>query len=59
LCVSMAWCRCDEGKFRGPILDWLGVLCVQVDVGLSDGSFARGAVPSGASTGTFVLIHPA
>jgi hypothetical protein len=21
LCVSMAWCRCDEGKFRGPILD--------------------------------------
>jgi len=27
-----------------------------VDIGLSDGSYARGAVPSGASTGTSVCL---
>jgi hypothetical protein len=30
--------------------------CVQVDVGLSDDSCARGAVPSGASTGTCACL---
>jgi hypothetical protein len=32
--------------------------CAQVDVGLSDGSYARGAIPSGASTGMSVCSMP-
>lgn len=35
------------------ILDSRGNPTVEVDVTLSDGSFARAAVPSGASTGAF------
>ncbi|ONM33294.1 hypothetical protein ZEAMMB73_Zm00001d041588 [Zea mays] len=31
---------------------------VEVDVGLRDGSYARGAVPSGVSTGTSVCSMP-
>ncbi|TVU48969.1 hypothetical protein EJB05_00258 [Eragrostis curvula] len=30
---------------------------VEADIGLSDGSFVRGAVPSGASTGNLSLSH--
>ena len=35
------------------ILDSRGNPTVEVDVTLADGSFARAAVPSGASTGAF------
>jgi len=37
------------------IFDSRGNPTVEVDVVLSDGSLARGAVPSGASTGTCAL----
>ena len=35
------------------ILDSRGNPTVEVDISLGDGSFARAAVPSGASTGAF------
>jgi enolase len=39
------------------ILDSRGNPTVEVDVALSDGSFARAAVPSGASTGEFEAVE--
>ncbi|CAL5036558.1 unnamed protein product [Urochloa decumbens] len=39
------------------IFDSRGNPTVEVDVGLSDGSFARGAVPSGASTGIYEALE--
>ena len=39
------------------ILDSRGNPTVEVDVGLSDGSFGRAAVPSGASTGKYEAIE--
>ena len=38
------------------ILDSRGNPTVEVDVELSDGSFGRAAVPSGASTGAFEAV---
>ena len=60
--------RCAQDLLTSGFVFYVGsgltVLCgcAQVDVGLSDGSYARGAVPSGVSTGTSVCsisIHPA
>ena len=39
------------------ILDSRGNPTVEVDVTLSDGSFGRAAVPSGASTGAFEAVE--
>ncbi|MFM8964972.1 MAG: phosphopyruvate hydratase, partial [Actinomycetota bacterium] len=39
------------------ILDSRGNPTVEVDVALSDGAFARAAVPSGASTGAFEAVE--
>ncbi|GJN01018.1 hypothetical protein PR202_ga18250 [Eleusine coracana subsp. coracana] len=39
------------------IFDSRGNPTVEVDIGLSDGSFARGAVPSGASTGIYEALE--
>ncbi|MCL2804229.1 MAG: phosphopyruvate hydratase [Micrococcales bacterium] len=39
------------------ILDSRGNPTVEVEVGLSDGAFARAAVPSGASTGAFEAVE--
>lgn len=39
------------------ILDSRGNPTVEVDVGLSDGSYGRAAVPSGASTGSFEALE--
>ncbi|MDP4724757.1 MAG: phosphopyruvate hydratase, partial [Alphaproteobacteria bacterium] len=39
------------------ILDSRGNPTVEVDVGLSDGSHGRAAVPSGASTGSFEALE--
>ncbi|CAN6166480.1 unnamed protein product, partial [Urochloa humidicola] len=39
------------------IFDSRGNPTVEVDVGLSDGSFARAAVPSGASTGIYEALE--
>ena len=39
------------------ILDSRGNPTVEVDVSLSDGAFARAAVPSGASTGAFEAVE--
>jgi enolase len=39
------------------ILDSRGNPTVEVDVELSDGSFGRAAVPSGASTGAFEAVE--
>ncbi|HMG61439.1 MAG TPA: phosphopyruvate hydratase, partial [Streptosporangiaceae bacterium] len=42
-----------EGIFARQILDSRGNPTVEVEVGLDDGTTARAAVPSGASTGAF------
>jgi hypothetical protein len=56
--------RCGQDLLTSGFVFYVGsgltVLCgcAQVDVGLSDGSYARGAVPSGTSTGTSVCSMP-
>ena len=45
-----------EAIVAREILDSRGNPTVEVDVGLSDGSFGRAAVPSGASTGKYEAI---
>ena len=46
-----------EAVFAREILDSRGNPTVEVEVGLSDGSFARAAVPSGASTGKYEAVE--
>jgi len=46
-----------EAIVAREILDSRGNPTVEVDVGLSDGSFGRAAVPSGASTGKYEAIE--
>ncbi len=46
-----------EAIVAREILDSRGNPTVEVDVGLSDGSFGRAAVPSGASTGRYEAIE--
>jgi enolase len=46
-----------EAILAREILDSRGNPTVEVDVGLSDGSFGRAAVPSGASTGKFEAVE--
>lgn len=46
-----------EAVVAREILDSRGNPTVEVDVGLSDGSFGRAAVPSGASTGRFEAVE--
>jgi enolase len=46
-----------EAIVAREILDSRGNPTVEVEVGLSDGSFARAAVPSGASTGKYEAIE--
>jgi hypothetical protein len=56
--------RCAQDLLTSGFVFYVGsgltVLCgcAQVDVGLSDGSYARRVVPSGASTGTSVCSMP-
>jgi hypothetical protein len=63
LCPSSAR-RCAQDLLTSGFVFYVGsgltVLCgcAQVDVGLRDGSYARGAVPSGVSTGTSVCSMP-
>ena len=46
-----------EGIVAREILDSRGNPTVEVEVGLDDGTIARAAVPSGASTGAFEAIE--
>lgn len=46
-----------EAIVATEILDSRGNPTVEVEVGLSDGSFARAAVPSGASTGKYEAVE--
>jgi len=46
-----------EAIIAREILDSRGNPTVEVDVGLSDGSFGRAAVPSGASTGKYEAVE--
>ncbi len=46
-----------EGVGAREILDSRGNPTVEVEVGLDDGTFARAAVPSGASTGAFEAVE--
>lgn len=46
-----------EAIVAREILDSRGNPTVEVEVGLSDGSFARAAVPSGASTGKYEAVE--
>jgi enolase len=46
-----------EGIVASEILDSRGNPTVEVEVGLDDGTIARAAVPSGASTGAFEAIE--
>jgi len=46
-----------EAIVAREILDSRGNPTVEVDVGLSDGSFGRAAVPSGASTGKYEAVE--
>jgi enolase len=46
-----------ESIWAREILDSRGNPTVEVDVSLSDGSFGRAAVPSGASTGAFEAVE--
>src|ERR671930_134144 len=46
-----------EARGAREILDSRGNPTVEVDVFLEDGSAGRGAVPSGASTGTFEAVE--
>src|SRR3954470_7027022 len=46
-----------EGIVAREILDSRGNPTVEVEVGLDDGTIARAAVPSGASTGAFEALE--
>ena len=46
-----------ETIFAREILDSRGNPTLEVDVSLSDGSFGRAAVPSGASTGAYEAVE--
>src|SRR6478752_4143407 len=46
-----------EGIVAREILDSRGNPTVEVEIGLDDGTIARAAVPSGASTGAFEAIE--
>ncbi|AQL02254.1 Enolase 1 [Zea mays] len=51
MAVTITWVKARQ------IFDSRGNPTVEVDVGLSDGSYARGAVPSGASTGIYEALE--
>ena len=46
-----------EGIVAREILDSRGNPTVEVEIGLDDGTIARAAVPSGASTGAFEAVE--